>query len=196
MSEPTGPPNAGSPFEMPQFPDPIDPDAPGRGPLIMGVTWTMTILCILIITARFYVRATVARKVSLDDWFMLAAVVSFFGDILLAPFALHGIFANRLCPQTGHANRLPGMPHRSVSLGPGQAGRQLVGLSSTDPGPQVELDLDHTSHPGLHSGEDLGQHSVDTAVWIQGLALVVPLAVYGFTSRRLQRARRLCLGAG
>ncbi|ROT39594.1 hypothetical protein SODALDRAFT_331707 [Sodiomyces alkalinus F11] len=75
MSEPIPAPD---PFEMPgmpQFPDPIDPDAPGRGPLIMGVTWTMTILCILIISARFYVRATVARKVSSDDWFMLAAVV-------------------------------------------------------------------------------------------------------------------------
>ncbi|KAL2756631.1 hypothetical protein ACRALDRAFT_1075523 [Sodiomyces alcalophilus JCM 7366] len=72
MSEPTA--SAGSPFEMPQFPDPIDPDAPGRGPLIMGVTWTMTILCVLIVSARLYVRATVARKVSSDDWFMLAAV--------------------------------------------------------------------------------------------------------------------------
>jgi hypothetical protein len=50
-------------------------DSLGRGPLIMGVTWALSGVCVLIVAARFYVRSSVNGKISSDDWFMLLALV-------------------------------------------------------------------------------------------------------------------------
>ncbi|KAM4056181.1 integral membrane protein [Hirsutella rhossiliensis] len=69
MSSPGGP-AAGGP---PAFPPPEHPEDPGRGPMILGTTWTLTFLCIVFISARLLVRVKVIRAVSADDWFMLAA---------------------------------------------------------------------------------------------------------------------------
>lgn len=60
---------------MPVFPPPVDPDDPGRGPTIMGVSWTFTSLAIILIAMRLHVRANVLRSLGADDWFMLAAGV-------------------------------------------------------------------------------------------------------------------------
>ncbi|RYP62511.1 hypothetical protein DL771_009694 [Monosporascus sp. 5C6A] len=54
---------------------PINPQDPGLGPVILGVTWTLTSLCVIVIAARFYVRPRTSRLPGLDDWFMLAAGV-------------------------------------------------------------------------------------------------------------------------
>lgn len=56
-------------------PAPVNPGDPGGGPTIMAVTWTLSTVAILIVGARFYVRGRVNGKISMDDWFMLAAMV-------------------------------------------------------------------------------------------------------------------------
>ncbi|KAI1458807.1 hypothetical protein F4805DRAFT_474072 [Annulohypoxylon moriforme] len=54
---------------------PIHDGDPGRGPAIIGTTWTLTSLCIIAVGTRFYVRRKVTRRLYPDDWFMLAACV-------------------------------------------------------------------------------------------------------------------------
>lgn len=56
-------------------PAPINPSDPGDGPLLMGVTWALTFLCIMCIGTRFYLRNKISRSIASDDWFMLAAGV-------------------------------------------------------------------------------------------------------------------------
>lgn len=58
-----------------QFPEPINPDDLGRGPLVMGLNWTFTILCVLFVAARFWVRKKIAGFWGWDDWLMLASAV-------------------------------------------------------------------------------------------------------------------------
>ncbi|KAI0009470.1 hypothetical protein F4779DRAFT_581727 [Xylariaceae sp. FL0662B] len=54
---------------------PVDPNDPGIGPTIMGLTWTLTVLAILAVAARFYYRRQYRSFGSADDWIMLAALV-------------------------------------------------------------------------------------------------------------------------
>ena len=44
--------------------------------MILGVTWTLTILTLLVVALRFFVRGQVFRKWYSDDWVMLFALVS------------------------------------------------------------------------------------------------------------------------
>lgn len=44
--------------------------------MVVGVTWALTAICIILVALRFYVRVTI-RQLSSDDWIMLLAVVSF-----------------------------------------------------------------------------------------------------------------------
>lgn len=41
----------------------------------MGLSWTLTVLATMVLTARVLVRVKVARHLSPDDWFMMAAGV-------------------------------------------------------------------------------------------------------------------------
>ncbi|KAK0666046.1 hypothetical protein QBC41DRAFT_326642 [Cercophora samala] len=60
----------------PQFPPPIDPDDPGRGPLVMGLNYSFTVLAMMAVALRFYVRRKVGNRTwGWDDWLMLVAVV-------------------------------------------------------------------------------------------------------------------------
>lgn len=54
---------------------PVNPNDPGRGPLIMSITWILTGSALLVVAARFYVRRKVARAFTIEDWLMFAAVV-------------------------------------------------------------------------------------------------------------------------
>jgi hypothetical protein len=49
----------------------------GRGPMIAGLTWAFTSICILVVAARFYVRKRIvaSHSVGVEDWLMLVAVV-------------------------------------------------------------------------------------------------------------------------
>lgn len=59
------------------FPDPVNPDDPGRGPLVMGLTWTFSSLALIVVIVRFWVRVAVTKILTVEDWLMLAAVVGF-----------------------------------------------------------------------------------------------------------------------
>lgn len=54
----------------------VDYNDLGRGPLIMGLTWTFAGLAILAVMLRFYVRTKLGNGIILEDWLMLAAMVS------------------------------------------------------------------------------------------------------------------------
>lgn len=59
----------------PMFPPPVNPNDLGRGPMIVGLTWTFTILAMTAVALRIYVRKTVTKALGWDDWIMLVAVV-------------------------------------------------------------------------------------------------------------------------
>lgn len=48
---------------------------PGRGPLIISLSWILTILATGTVALRFYVRKKLAGALSSDDWLMLVAIV-------------------------------------------------------------------------------------------------------------------------
>ncbi|TRX91997.1 hypothetical protein FHL15_007094 [Xylaria flabelliformis] len=52
---------------------PADPGDLGRQPIIMGLTWALTSLCVVIVAARVYVRARILHGLLSDDWLMLIA---------------------------------------------------------------------------------------------------------------------------
>lgn len=52
----------------------VDPNDPGIGPAINGVTWTFTVLAIIVVGLRFYLRKAGKHGWVADDWIMLAAV--------------------------------------------------------------------------------------------------------------------------
>lgn len=55
------------------FPDPVNPDDLGRGPLIMGITWTFTAISLFALGLRFWVRITLTKLIHVEDWLMLLA---------------------------------------------------------------------------------------------------------------------------
>lgn len=61
---------------MSQFPPPVNPDDLGRGPMIMGLTWTFTALAVIAVSLRFYLRSKLSSGPALEDWLMGAALVS------------------------------------------------------------------------------------------------------------------------
>ncbi|KAI1742419.1 hypothetical protein F4680DRAFT_31749 [Xylaria scruposa] len=54
---------------------PVNPGDPGRGPAIIGVTWTLTSLCSIFVAFRFYCRSQPPSRLGLDDWTILVALV-------------------------------------------------------------------------------------------------------------------------
>jgi hypothetical protein len=60
---------------QPMFPPPFNPTDLGRGPMIMGITWTLTTLCILTVGLRMSSRRKAAGGVAIDDWLMFATLI-------------------------------------------------------------------------------------------------------------------------
>ncbi|KAK7745609.1 hypothetical protein SLS62_009787 [Diatrype stigma] len=60
-------------MDMTTPPPPVNPDDPGRGIWFMGLTWTFTILTLLTVGTRFWVRIAVTCKTYVEDWIMLLA---------------------------------------------------------------------------------------------------------------------------
>lgn len=58
-----------------ELPPPIHPEDPGRGPLVMGVTWTFSGLALIAVGVRFWVRIAVIKQLKIEDWLMLLAVL-------------------------------------------------------------------------------------------------------------------------
>lgn len=57
------------------LPPPIHPEDLGRGPLVMGVTWSFSGLALIAVGVRFWVRIAVTKQLKIEDWLMLLAVV-------------------------------------------------------------------------------------------------------------------------
>lgn len=55
----------------------ITPDNLGRGPLIMGLTWSFAVLATIAVGLRFYIRIELNNRPSLDDWLIAVALVSY-----------------------------------------------------------------------------------------------------------------------
>lgn len=60
-------------------------DPHDSGPAILGATWALTALCILVIALRFYVRTNLAQGLKSHDWIMLVALVCISFDQVVAP---------------------------------------------------------------------------------------------------------------
>jgi len=60
---------------MSTFPPPVNPSDLGRGPLVIGLTWTFTSLALIVVGLRFWVRISVTKKLHVEDWLMFVAVL-------------------------------------------------------------------------------------------------------------------------
>jgi hypothetical protein len=58
-----------------EFPPPVNTNDLGHGPVIMGITWTITALAIFAVILRMYVRKEL-KSIGWDDWLMCGALVS------------------------------------------------------------------------------------------------------------------------
>ncbi|RYP45933.1 hypothetical protein DL768_007801 [Monosporascus sp. mg162] len=58
-----------------QAPPLVNPDDPGLGPSILGVTWALTLLAVFTVGLRLYTRSRVTKFLGWEDWIMLVAVV-------------------------------------------------------------------------------------------------------------------------
>ena len=47
-----------------------------RGSIILGVTWTLTLLSLLFVSLRTYTRVRLVQKVWWDDWLAIISIVS------------------------------------------------------------------------------------------------------------------------
>ncbi|KAJ8123866.1 hypothetical protein ONZ43_g281 [Nemania bipapillata] len=54
---------------------PVNPGDPGRGPAIIGVTWTLTTLASAFVAARMYIRSRPPSRVGWDDWTIVLALI-------------------------------------------------------------------------------------------------------------------------
>lgn len=57
------------------FPPPKNPNDLGRGPMVMGLTWTFTSLAITTTLLRLYVRKRMGPCLAIEDWLMFVAMV-------------------------------------------------------------------------------------------------------------------------
>ncbi|KAI1779312.1 hypothetical protein F4818DRAFT_438094 [Hypoxylon cercidicola] len=72
-----------------EYPPPIDPDNPGRGPMVIGVTWLFMIISGLVVALRLRLRQKVKLGWGWDDWLMLLAVVFRLSSQILITFSYH-----------------------------------------------------------------------------------------------------------
>ena len=54
-----------------------NPSDPGHGPLILSVSWVLTVLALVLIVLRFHVRMNILHTLGADDWVMLLAGARF-----------------------------------------------------------------------------------------------------------------------
>lgn len=47
-----------------------------RGSVILGVTWTLTLISIIFVSLRMYSRVRLVQRIWWDDWLAVIAIVS------------------------------------------------------------------------------------------------------------------------
>ncbi|KAK0712208.1 hypothetical protein B0T21DRAFT_454743 [Apiosordaria backusii] len=67
MSDPAGPPLV--------FPPPRNPNDPGRGPMVIGITWAFTGMAVIACSLRMMVGWKRKRGLGIDDWLMFIAML-------------------------------------------------------------------------------------------------------------------------
>ncbi|KAI0479722.1 hypothetical protein F4859DRAFT_447096 [Xylaria cf. heliscus] len=73
-------------------PPPMNPNDPGRGIWFIGLTWTFTILSLLVVAARFWVRIAVSHILFVEDWLMLlASILNLLGESFLTVSYHYGL---------------------------------------------------------------------------------------------------------
>ncbi|KAH7087024.1 hypothetical protein FB567DRAFT_57350 [Paraphoma chrysanthemicola] len=71
------------------LPPPVNPEDLGRGPLVMGVTWSFSGLALIAVAMRFWVRVAVTKQVKIEDWLMLLAVLLNTACVICLTLAFH-----------------------------------------------------------------------------------------------------------
>jgi len=71
------------------FPPPVNPDDLGRGPLIMGLSLAITVVALVAVGLRLYVRKTVVKHIASDDWLMLLALAFHLVSVGFVSVAYH-----------------------------------------------------------------------------------------------------------
>lgn len=61
------------------FPPPVHPEDLGRGPAVVGISWAFTIVALVAVGLRMYVRKTIIKSIAWDDWLMCLAMVNIQG---------------------------------------------------------------------------------------------------------------------
>jgi hypothetical protein len=52
------------------------PKAGDKGSTMMGVMWSLTVLAIVVVVTRLYIRQRLLRNLGLDDWLIVASMVT------------------------------------------------------------------------------------------------------------------------
>ncbi|KAM7191677.1 hypothetical protein V8F33_008773 [Rhypophila sp. PSN 637] len=74
------------------FPPPVNPDDPGRGPLVIGFTWTFTSMGIIACSLRMLVSKKRKGGLGVDDWLMFTAMLfQFVSQVLITISYRHGL---------------------------------------------------------------------------------------------------------
>ncbi|KAI2601875.1 hypothetical protein GGR54DRAFT_634444 [Hypoxylon sp. NC1633] len=60
---------------MSSFGAPVNPENPGASPAVVSVSWALTIVAMVTVFFRFYLRKKLKITLSWDDWIMLVAMV-------------------------------------------------------------------------------------------------------------------------
>ncbi|RYO90213.1 hypothetical protein DL766_006136 [Monosporascus sp. MC13-8B] len=68
------------------FPPPRNPNGPGRGPIIVGITWLFTGLATIAAMLRMYVGKKWKTGLAIDDWIMFLV-----NQALITKSYLHGL---------------------------------------------------------------------------------------------------------
>ncbi|KAI1417112.1 hypothetical protein F5Y13DRAFT_204453 [Hypoxylon sp. FL1857] len=58
-------------------------DAGDLGPAVLGVAWTFASVSILIVSLRFYVRLSIVRKLTLDDYVIIVTLIFSLGNSII-----------------------------------------------------------------------------------------------------------------
>ncbi|KAI0869650.1 hypothetical protein GGS24DRAFT_511735 [Hypoxylon argillaceum] len=111
------------------FPPPVNPHDPGRRYLTLGVTWTLTSIAILAMTARLYLRGRVLHGISADDWLMLLAVLGQTGSQVCVTIASSWGLGMHDADLYFYPNLVNVLKWLWISLVPGTAGTVLARTS-------------------------------------------------------------------
>lgn len=127
-----------------------NPSDPGRGPMIIGILWALTIIASSAVAARLYVRKKIGA-LGWDDWLMLLALVR----STTWTSCLQIICSDDM--SIGIPTYRYRFHHKGILVRPRQA-RQGPHIQSTHQCPQMGLALDDSGHLRCRPGSCFQRH--------------------------------------